>query len=301
MKQSAALRLLAVLLWSVAPLIAQTTTVYINDSNGNQTIGTITNGNVYFHDSNGDIAFGTIRDGSVFLSTSKGEITFGTVKNGNVFLTDQKGITTGTIRNGNIFLNNSDGSITTGTFDQSGNVFTTTSGVSSRTTQKPEDDNREQQIRQQNYEAGAALGRGIGSAIAGAVENHHVNSFCKANPTSTYNRSDGVAIPCPEAPLDNSEQARIDAYCSDNPGSWMAHGKHRVDCLTPPNPPNLKWAKWELNAWQWDYRNQAKAKLALSGDEIHSNWNYWKDIYCGLAESGATYRDLTGKKHRCTE
>jgi len=70
-------------------MFAQSTTVFINDSNGNQTTGTISNGNVYFHDSKGNSASGTIRNGSVFLSTDRGEITFGTIKGGNVFLTDQ--------------------------------------------------------------------------------------------------------------------------------------------------------------------------------------------------------------------
>jgi len=156
-----------------------------------------------------------------------------------------------------------------------------------------------QQARNQEaYREGYSMGHAIGSS---AVEAYRISSYCKANPTSTFITSDGVRIPCPRAPLDNWEMTQIDQYCRDNPGSWMAIGKHKVDCLTPPNPPNLKWAKWELNAWQWDYRNQAKAKLALSSDEIRSNWNYWKGIYCGLAESGATYKDLDGKKHRCTE
>jgi hypothetical protein len=291
---------LATLLLLAVSLLAQTTTVFINDTNGNQTIGTISNGNVYFHDTNGNVAFGTIRDGNVFLNTNKGEITFGTIKDGNVFLTDQKGVTTGTIRNGNIFLNNSDGSITSGTYTRSGDVSTTTTGVPN-STQQQQDDARQKQLQQQNYEAGAAIGRGIGAAIAGGIENHHINSFCKDNPTSTYHTSDGIAIDCPKKPLDDWEQAQIDSYCSNNPGSWMAFGKHRVDCLTPPNPPNLKWAKWELNAWQWDYRNPAKAKLALSSEEMRSNWNYWRGVYCGLAESGAPYKDLTGRKHHCPD
>ena len=156
-----------------------------------------------------------------------------------------------------------------------------------------------QQARnQQAYREGYSIGSAIGSS---AVEAYRLSSYCKANPTSTFIRSDGVTIPCPRAPLDNWERTQIDQYCRDNPGSWMAIGKRKVDCLTPPNPPNLKWAKWELNAWQWDYRNQAKAKLALSGDEIRSNWNHWKGIYCSLAESAATFKDLNGKKHRCAE
>jgi hypothetical protein len=84
-------RVLAVLLFLLAGLLhAQSTTVSISNSSGNQTFGTITNGNVYFHDSNGNTTFGTIRNGNVFLNTSNGEVTFGTIKNGNAFLTDQK-------------------------------------------------------------------------------------------------------------------------------------------------------------------------------------------------------------------
>jgi hypothetical protein len=119
-------KVLSVLFVFCGSLLAQSTTVLISDTNGNQTTGTISNGNVYFHDSKGNIAFGTIRGGNVFLSTGKGEITFGTISGGNVFLTDPKGITTGTIQNGNIFLSNSDGSITTGSYDKNGNVITST-------------------------------------------------------------------------------------------------------------------------------------------------------------------------------
>ena len=291
-------RLLVVLLLLVGWSLAQSTTVLINDSNGNQTIGTIDHGNVFFNDNTGHVTFGTIKDGNVFLNTSKGEITFGTIKDGNVFLTDQKGITTGTIRNGNIFLSNSDGSTTTGTYN-AGHVYTSTSGPAATATHQQQDDARAKQIQQENYEAGAALGRGIGSAIAAGVENHRINSFCKANPTSTFQTSNGVAIECPNAPLDSWEQGQIDKYCADNPGSWTAFGKHRVDCLTPPNPPNLKWAKWELNAWRWDYKNQAKAKMSLSGDQMRSIWDYWRGVYCSLEESSAAYKDLNGRKERC--
>jgi hypothetical protein len=95
-------------------------------------------------------------------------------------------------------------------------------------------------------------------------------------------------------------QEQIDNYCADNPGSWIAFDNHRVDCLTPPNPPNLKWAKWELNAWHRTYKDQEKTKSSrLSVDQMHSSWDYWRGVYCSLAESGATYKDLNGKKQRC--
>ena len=85
------IKVLGVMFFSVASLLSQTTTVTIHDSNGNQSVGTITNGNVYFHDTNGNIAFGSIRNGNVFLNTNNGEVTFGTIKNGNVSLTDKGG------------------------------------------------------------------------------------------------------------------------------------------------------------------------------------------------------------------
>lgn len=151
----------------------------------------------------------------------------------------------------------------------------------------------------QSGELGQAIGSSIGAGIAGAIENHHVNSFCKANPTSTYVTNAGLRIDCPSAALSTYEQAEIDEYCADNPGSWMAFGKHRVDCLTPPNPPNLKWAKWELKAWEWDYKNPKKVNLSLSRDQMRSNWNYWQQEYCSLSGSGQKYKDLDGKKQRC--
>jgi hypothetical protein len=255
------------------------------------------NGNVYFHDSRGNTTFGTIRNGNVFLNTSNGEVTFGTIKNGNVFLTDQKGTTTGTIRNGNIFLSNSDGSITTGSYDHSGNVNTSTSGSTSSTVHSQQDDEWKRQ-QEQNYEAGTAFGRGLGSAISAMSRIHRINSFCKTDPTATYHSSNGLATPCPNATMDQWEQTRINEYCADNPGSWTAFGRHRVDCLTPPNPPNLKWAKWELKVWHWYAANPKKANLGLSAEQMSSNWSYWQAVYGGLA-SGASYKALNGKKERC--
>jgi hypothetical protein len=146
---------------------------------------------------------------------------------------------------------------------------------------------------------GQAVGSAIGTGIARSIENHRINSFCKANPTSTYVTNTGLKIDCPSATLSTYEQSEIDEYCANNPGSWMAFGKHRVDCLTPPNPPNLKWAKWELKEWEWDYKNPRKINLPLSGDQMRSNWDYWRHEYCSLAELGARYKDLDGKKQQC--
>jgi hypothetical protein len=280
-------------------LLAQSTTVFINDTNGNQTTGTISNGNVYFHDSKGNSAYGIIRDGNVFMNTDKGEITFGTIRGGNVFLSDPKGVTTGTIRNGNIFLSNSDGSTTTGSYDKNGNILTSTSPSAQQQQQNLE----QQQLRQkQDYEAGAAVGRDIGADIAAGIANHRINSFCKTNPTATYLTSDGINIDCPKASFTSWEQEQIDAYCADNPGRGIGFGKHMVNCVTPPSSPNLKWATWALKQWGWDYTHQGNKDIsaaALTSDQLRTNWEYWRGKYCALAPSGSTYKDLNGKKQRC--
>jgi hypothetical protein len=281
------------------PLFAQGTTVFIGDTNGNQTTGTISNGNVYFHDSKGNSAYGTIRNGSVFISTDKGEITFGTIRGGNVFLADPKGITTGTIRNGNIFLSNSDGSVTTGSYDKNGNVLTSTSPSAE---QQQQDIEQQQLRRQQDYEAGAAAGRAIGEGIATGIANHRINSFCKTDPTGIYITSDGVNVDCPKAPFNSWEQEQIDAYCANNPGRGIGFGKHMVNCVTPPSSPNLKWATWALRQWEWDYTHQRDKEVSaasLTSDQLHTNWEYWRGKYCALAPLGATYKDLSGKKQHC--
>jgi hypothetical protein len=274
---------------------AQTTTVSIYDTNGGSSTGTISGGNVYFHDSNGNTAFGTIKDGNVFLTTDKGQITFGTIHNGNVFLSDSHGVTTGTIRNGNIFLSGSDGSITTGSYD--GNTATTNTSASPNNTSTQQE--HQKQIDQQNYDAGYAIGQSVGSAIDGAATSHQITSFCKANPTSTYRGKDGISTPCPHAPLDSREQSQIDSYCQDHPGLWMEIGRHRVDCLTPPNPPTLQWAKWEIDAWRENYKDRIKIKSQLSADELRQNWTYWQKVYCGMAPT-ATYKNLDGQKQACS-
>ncbi len=289
---------LSVVLVLTASLHAQVTDVTIHDSSGNLAAGTISNGNVYFLDSQGHMAYGTIRDGSVFLNTGQGQITFGTISNGNVFLTDPKGISTGTIQNGNIYIHNSDGSTTTGSYDSFGNVNTNTSPSAEDRRRTLE---RQRQIDQQNYAAGAAVGDAIGTGIAAAVANHRINSYCKSNPTSTYHTSTGLSIPCPNSPLNSWEQQQIADYCADNPGLWIIFGKHRVDCYTAPNPPNLKWAIWEMQQWKWNYTRQKKKAViaqAISGDQLRADWSYWKVTYCSLAP-GSKYKDLDGKKQHC--
>ncbi len=280
-------------------LLAQSANVYIYDSNGNQASGTIINGSLYFHDSKGNTTVGNIRDGNVFLSASTGETTIGTIKNGNVFLSNQNGTIVGTISNGNVFLANSDGSATIGTYDASGRAYTSTNGVSTTTTVQS---GEPQRTPQQDYDDGAAFGRAVGSVIAGGVENHRINSFCKANPTSTYHSDDGISTPCPDASLDSWEQQQVSNYCSDHPGSWTAFGKRRVDCVTPPNPVTLQWAQWEMKAWQWDYRHPSRREviaLSLSVGQLLSNWEYWKKAFCGLEGAGATFKDLEDKKQHC--
>jgi len=304
-------KMLPVLFLFASSLIAQqSTTVTISDSNGGQTTGTIRNGNVYFQDSHGNSSFGTIKDGHVFLNTDKGETTFGTIKNGNVFLTDQRGNTTGTIRNGQIFLNNSDGSTTTGTYDRSGNMhtYTTPSPAAIQQEQENQQQQQQQELEQQrekqqrDYEAGAAAGQVIGSGITVAIENHRINSYCKSNPAGIYIADAGIRTLCPNSPLNNWEQQQIDSYCEDNPGSSMGFGKHMVQCVTAPDTPNLKWAIWELKSWRWDYTHQKdKAVIAnaATGDQMRERWEYWRGIYCQLSQSGATYKDLSGKKQHC--
>src|SRR6202035_3659031 len=218
------------------------------------TTGTISHGNVYFQDSQGNTAFGTIKNGNVFLNTSKGNVMFGTIKNGNVFLTDANGTTTGTVRNGFIFLNSSDGSTTTGSCSAN-HVYTTTTPSDTTTQERQQQERREQQQQQseerqrqidrENYEAGRAIGESIGSAIAGGMASHRISSYCKKNPTGTYLTGDGFSVDCPNAPFDSWEQQQVDAYCNNNPGSYTGFGRHMVDCVTPPNPPTLKWATWE--------------------------------------------------------
>jgi hypothetical protein len=56
---------------------------------------------------------------------------------------------------------------------------------------------------------------------------------------------------------------------------------------------------WELKNCRWDYRNQGKAKMKLSAAQIAAYWLQWKETFCRLAQPGATYKDLSGKRQRC--
>lgn len=275
---------------------AQTRTIYINDNHGNQAVGTVIDGNVFFHDNRGNISVGTIRDGNVFLNSNSGETIFGTVKNGNVFLTDRSGITTGTIQNGNIFLQNSDGSITTGTYDSSGNLSTSTTAPTTPTST--------QQTAAQNqaaYDAGYAMGNALGNGIIVAVEHRKLKAFCKKNPTAVYvNRRTGYysGTLCPDAPLSAAAQVTVNKICSNAPGARINVGLHIVRCFTPPAEPNLKWAKWEMDALRTDYKAQSKLHT-LGIDQARSDWTAWTDTYCRLAGAKGSYKDLDGKKQHC--
>jgi hypothetical protein len=292
---------LAALFLFSASLIAQNTTVVITDGYGHQTTGTISNGNVYFHDSKGNSAFGTIdKNGSVFVTTNKGQITFGTIKDGNVFLSDSHGNTTGTIQNGNIFLRNSDGSITTGTYDTSGHVQTyTTESTQERQQEQQQQLERQRQIDQENYQAGQAVGTAVGNAIAAGIAGHHITRYCKDNPTGSYLTSDNVSIDCPNSTFDSWQQQQVDSYCADHPGSYTGFGRHLVNCYTAPNPPNLKWAIWEMKWWRWDYKHPNKLRQPTPLDQIAAQWSSWQGTYCNLAPGHAAYQDLNGKKRHC--
>ena len=174
------LKRFAVLLVCIGTAIGQSRTITISDSNGNQTSGTIDNGNVYFVDSSGNATFGTIRDG-------------------NVFLTDSKGITTGTIRNGNIFLNNSDGGITTGSYTRTSSTTSTTttttaSPVTSSATVQEQSNPQAQQSA--NYQAGYVVGQQLGTALGGAINRHRVRSFCKKHPYGSWRFPNGTVLGC---------------------------------------------------------------------------------------------------------
>lgn len=231
--------LLGVLLFSFA-VSGQTTRITILDSNGNQTTGTVTNGNVYFNDSKGNSSFGTIRNGNVFLNGSNGETTFGTIRNGNVFLTDNQGVTTGSIRNGNIFLSNSDGSTTTGTYNQTtGNMYTTTTGVPTQTVPPPQpqiDLERQRQIQQQNYDAGYAVGTAVGNVIGAVIERRREKKFCQKSPNRCQN---GHVI---QAAHQNPYAAQIEWYHADTK-RMMEEARQGI--LVHPHP--------EIDAPYWKF------------------------------------------------
>lgn len=153
--------------------------------------------------------------------------------------------------------------------------------------------------QQRNFNDGYAVGQTISSAIGGAVQKHRISSYCKANPTSTFLTDDGLAVPCPNAPLSTFEESQIGGYCRDNPGSWIAIGRHRVDCLTPPVTPSLKWTEWEMNRWRAEHKRFSKANVIGSDDQTRAAWNHWQPIFCSLAPSGARYKDLDGKTQSC--
>lgn len=230
---------LLLLLWG-GLVFAQTTNIFIYDSNGNQTTGNIQNGRVYFYDSLGNSAFGTIREGNVFLSTAKGEITFGTIRGGNVFLTDKNGTTTGTVRNGRIFLTNSDGSITTGSYDSAGNVFTNTSPGAQPTSTSTQPEPSQQTQTDSTYQAGYAIGQALGGLLNRAIYQARlrraINKACFDQHFDFWQWQNGDKILCkdwmnahpktakghPSVPP--ATESSINAICNANRHAWYTVG-----------------------------------------------------------------------------
>lgn len=216
---------------------AQNTQIFIYDSNGNSTTGTITNGNLYLQDSKGNTAFGTVKNGNVFVQGKNGEIVIGTIRDGNVFLTDNNGTTTGTIRNGNIFLNNSDGSTTFGNYDANGNVHTDTTGLPATQQQDRRDRARDDEERksiaaqkQKEFEAGQVVGAALGNAIYVARLRHAISKACFDKHAEGWKLPNGQVISCQAwmdahprdfkgrpANISPAALASIDKLCSEHP------------------------------------------------------------------------------------
>ena len=58
------------------------------------------------------------------------------------------------------------------------------------------DRQRREQVQQQNYAAGYAMGRGIGSLADALLRRRQINSFCKKNPTKGLRFGDGSTMTC---------------------------------------------------------------------------------------------------------
>ncbi len=291
---------LAPVLLLVGPVYAQTA-LTINDSNGNQATAAQYGPNFYYHDAKGNFATGTVRDGRVFVNSSNGETVFGTVKDGNVLLVDNKGITTGIIQHGNIFLNNSDGSVSSGTYDGRGNANILTTSPSPAPTSST-DTQLQQQIeerREQDYQAGYAIGYGLGAAIGAAVDKHKLDSFCKANPTQTYEAKDGTKTPCQEAPLTGAVQKAVDGFCLTHPFRRINYGLRKITCDVPPTPLNLYWATFFLENGKTLYRYSAGKKDDEMMKDVQEYFEMGRYTYCLLIGKGAAYKDLQGTEQHC--
>lgn len=281
----------------VGSAFAQSTSVTITDSNGNQANGTINGSNVFFVDNDGNSTFGTIRGGNVFLNTSKGEITFGTIKNGNVFLTDQKGNTTGTIKNGYIFLNNSDGSTTTGTYNHLGNttiINSTTTGIPAETTSAPDTTPISPQNQQPSaqYQDGYAIGQQLGTAIGSAIQVHRIKSACKKHADDVWRFPDGSFVTCSSVNAGHPVRqwpAQAALSRSANDLNREREGTQAWDMMeklrSTLNDPNLT------------VQNLSESEKGVLA-EARSSWNDMRDIFCKTFP-GAGYMDLGNQQQYC--
>ncbi|HEV2485799.1 MAG TPA: hypothetical protein VGT08_09725 [Terracidiphilus sp.] len=277
----------------VSPAFGQTTTtITINDSNGNQTNGTINGSNVFFHDSKGNIAFGTIKDGNVYLTTSGGEVLFGTVKSGNVFLTDQNGNTTGTIRNGDIFLSNSDGSITTGTYD-SNHTFTTTTPAATTPADTTPAPSQVQQPSTQ-YQDGYAIGQQLGTALGSAIQIHRIKSACKKHADDSWRFPDGSFVTC----------------SSVNAGHPVRQWPAQAALSSPAADPNGEKQGRQAHDLMERLRSNINSIIAMSKDsppspkdesiltDARNSWRQMRDLYCKESPIGSYY-DLQNQLQTC--
>ncbi len=277
---------------------AQNANIFIYDSNGNFTTGTITDGNLYLQDSKGNTAFGTIKNGNVFVQGSNGETVVGTIRDGNVFLTDNKGTSTGIIRDGHIFLNHGDGSTTFGNYDANGNVHTDTTGLPPTQQQDRRDRARDDEERkriaaqkQKEFEAGQVIGAAIGNAIGNAVYKKRlknaINKECFDKHGRGWRLPNGATINC--ADWMKAHPKRGKGQATEIPAMTAENND------TAGNAPHVSGSNLFEELMEGNRRY-----LSLHPDDVErkTGWSWAKESYC-QEKPDAKYTDLDGSLQSC--
>ncbi len=280
--------------FTVGVWAAQDLKVFIYDSSGNSATATISNGNLYLQDSKGNAAFGTIKNGNVFVQGSNGETVIGTIRDGNVFLIDNKGTTTGTIRDGHVFLNHSDGSITFGDYSPNGNLQVNTTNLPATVQQDhTRDDAESARIREQKqreYNAGYALGYGVGTAIHDRLTLHSITKACKKG-TGRVRLANGGVVDCVRWNAGERAITYPPSTSVARQNAEMAETQREIQRM------EAETAALNLHTMELARRTINNEREAATEGIVNSGGQYWQRAFRDWQDTRASYCEAVPNGH----
>jgi|SRR5882762_1500966 len=137
-------------------------------------------------------------------------------------------------------------------------------------------------IQQQNYQAGYAVGQGIGNVIGVVALRHKITKWCEAHPGHDhgFRLADGRNIYCDEWNSGNHAPSSSDSAASAE--------QVKIQHAHTLALQNMEGLRKDLNF----------AKTWSTPVGFEDSWRTERDVYC-TGNSGAKYTDLDGAEQTC--